>query len=397
MNDTISRKINNTEYAPGIATYGNSGDNGARGDGGNAIYYTSFNIISGEDLPSFKKAVREQKLPVKDGANINREFQNGDYFFDKFGNIFRLTNIDDLKNHPNLGTNYLRYFRLIGKIKPEKTFDNIFTTVDNSNRLSLNGMMSGIDINSAESDLSLGDDSENYPIRVISNNQESDNINMLHMTAFHNYDNMPDFKIYYDTVRNVWHFDSDVPVVVDSELTINTSKNSDINIDDYSPVIISDMPITVFYNYCRNISWAVNGTYGIQLLNFPNFPDLMLQNMRLKVITTINNKEQTYFISMKDSRWDKNMRYTSTFNSNYIKQVSLVHNIEVIIDKHLVPKKYLNQQTYSIKDPDVFKQINFDNTKLVQVNPKFTSIASKWKPTTTKFAQATQQKNNIKK
>ena len=62
MNDTISRKINNTEYAPGIATYGNSGDNGARGDGGNAIYYTSFNIISGEDLPSFKKAVREQKL-----------------------------------------------------------------------------------------------------------------------------------------------------------------------------------------------------------------------------------------------------------------------------------------------------------------------------------------------
>ena len=119
--------------------------------------------------------------------------------------------------------------------------------------------------------------------------------------------------------------------------------------------------------------------------------------MRLKVITTINNKEQTYFISMKDSRWDKNMRYTSTFNSNYIKQVSLVHNIEVIIDKHLVPKKYLNQQTYSIKDPDVFKQIDFDNTKLVQVNPKFTSIASKWKPTTTKFAQATQQKNNVKK
>ena len=360
-NIKISKKINNTEYAPGIATYGSTGENGQRGDNGNCIYYTSFNIISGEDLPSIKRAVREQLLPVRDGGQITREYQNGDYFFDKFGNVLQLYNIEDLKNHPNLGNNYLRFFHKVGKIKSSDAVNNIFSTIENSSRISLNAGFAGLDINSAES--SINDPStENYPLRIISNNLDGDNIELLHATAFHNYDKMPDFKIYYDTVLNVWHINSDIPVVIDSELAVNTEDNDSVDIDGYSPILINDTPITVFYNYCRNIRWAVNGSTGIQLFNFPKFPDNIKKNIKVKFFLQNEQSEQTIFVNAVDTRWDDTMKFTGTFASSDVKQISLIYNIEVFIDKVYVPEQYM-QNSYNIhKDKSLMDYLTIQNT-----------------------------------
>lgn len=376
-NTKISRKINNTEYAPGIATYGSTGQNGEKGDNGNCIYYTSFNVISGEDLPAFKRAVREQLLPVKDGVHIPRAYQNGDYFFDKFGNLLQLYNIEDLKNHPNLGDNYLRFFTKVGKIKSADSINNIFSTVENSARISLNAAFAGLDINSAESDI-IDPATENYPLRIVSNNLTGDNIELVHATAFHNYDKMPDFKIYYDTVLNVWHLNSDIPIIIDSEVTVNTDNNELIDIDGYSSIIINDTPITVFYNYCRNIKWAINGSNGIQLFNFPKFPEIMMNNIKVKIFLQNDVSEQTFFINANDEKWDETMKYTGNFNSTNIKQVSLIYNIEVFIDKVFVPDQYVNNSYNIARDKHVLNYISDNN--LVQVTPVKGVLTKKFTP-----------------
>lgn len=373
MNKTpiLTKKINNLDYAPGIATYGTVGRDGVIGDNGNCIYYTSFNLISGEDLPSFKDCIRNQALPVTNGANISRAYQNGDYFFDKFGNILELYNIEDLKNHPNLGNNYLRYFKLVGKISSDDAANRIFSTTEQSARISLNPLYAGLDINSAESELN-DPTTETYPLRVISNNLNGDNIELLSATAFHNYNKMPDFKIYYDTVRNVWHMNSDVPVVVDSELIINKEMNESdqvMDIDGYSPVIINDTPITVFYNYCRLIQWGKNGKTGIQLVNFPQFPEKIMKILKVKIVVqnSTTGSTEIYMIPANDKGWDETMRYSLPFDVNRIQQVSLIYNIEVYIDKFMVPTEYYDH-SYNLADRAVLEKFQRANI-LVSIKP----------------------------
>jgi hypothetical protein len=75
----------------------------------------------------------------------------------------------------------------------------------------------GVDINSADIDINNSTDT-NYPLRIISGNLSGDNIELLHGTAYYNYNKLSDIKVYYDVTNNIWHLDSEDPIVIDSEV-----------------------------------------------------------------------------------------------------------------------------------------------------------------------------------
>lgn len=319
----ISEKINNFNYAPGTATYGAEGLPGIQGNDGNCIFFTTYNIIGGEDLQAFKQCMRENRLPIRQGAVVPRKFKNGDYFFDRLGNILELTDIDQLMSFPALSNNYNTYFKFVGKIRPAATQDNIFTKTENSSRISLNSQYAGVDINNSDLDIDNSGDSTNYTLRIISGDITGDNVEVLHGTAYYNYNKMSDIKFYYDTVNNIWHIDSEIPIVIDSEVSVNDDADENISLDNYSSVITTKTPITVFYNLAKDITWSYKDGYYV-VLNNVNLPEQIKKDTRIKVVTSAGRVLIKTFQNISD-------RFS--FQTNTIQTISLIYNIEVYLDR----------------------------------------------------------------
>ena len=319
----ISEKINNFNYAPGTATYGAEGLHGVQGADGNCIFFTSYNIIGGEDLQAFKQCLRENRLPIRQGKIVPRKFKNGDYFFDRLGNILELTDIDQLMSFPALSNNYNLYFKFVGKIRPAATQDNIFTKTENSSRISLNSQFTGVDINNSDMDIDNSGEDTNYALRIISGDITGDNVEVLHGTAYYNYNKMSDIKFYYDTLNNIWHIDSEIPIVIDSEVTVNDDAVDNISLDGYSSVITTNTPITVFYNLAKNITWSYKDGYYI-VLNNVTIPDQMKKDVRIKIVTNDGKTIMKTF---------QNIGERFTFQTNTIQTVSLIYNIEVYLER----------------------------------------------------------------
>lgn len=319
----ISEKINNFNYAPGTATYGAEGLPGAQGNDGNCIFFTSYNIIGGEDLQAFKQCMRENRLPIRSGTVIPRKFKNGDYFFDRLGNILVLTDIDQLMSFPALSNNYNTYFNFVGKIRPAQTQDNIFTKTENSSRISLNSQYAGVDINNSDMDIDNSNDNTNYALRIISGDITGDNVEVLHGTAYYNYNKMSDIKFYYDTVNNIWHIDSEIPIVIDSEVSVNNDAAENISLDNYSSVITTNTPITVFYNLAKEITWSYKDGYYI-VFNNNKLPEQIKNDTRIKIVTSSGQVLIKTFQNISD-------RFS--FQTNTIQTISLIYNIEVYLNR----------------------------------------------------------------
>ena len=342
MATNINQIYNNFSYAPGIATYGGNGATGAQGEHGNCIFFTTYNIMSGEDLPELREAIQEQRLPIKNGIKFPRKYQNGDYFFDSTGTIFRLHDIDKLTRFPILADNYQVYFTLCGQIKSNNDANALFATTADTNKISLNQYYAGVDINNTDKAIP-NTDTEDYALRIFGDNiqNKSDIVEILHATPFYNFTQNADFKIYYDGINNVWHLDSDVPIVVDSEIKVNNNHNDIIDLDDYSSVIITDTPITSFYNIASKIKYNKpnfkedDGQWVFISLNLPEdkefrrfFDEQFLNKIRVK----IEYDGKTFITQIKD-KYSISLKLDNNKNSNKTILISLIYNIEVFINE----------------------------------------------------------------
>lgn len=224
---------------------------------------------------------------------------------------------------PALSNNYNTYFKFVGKIRPAATQDNIFTKTENSSRISLNSQYAGVDINNSDLDIDNSGDSTNYTLRIISGDITGDNVEVLHGTAYYNYNKMSDIKFYYDTVNNIWHIDSEIPIVIDSEVSVNDDADENISLDNYSSIITTKTPITVFYNLAKDITWSYKNGYYV-VLNNVNLPDQIKKDARIKVVTSDGRVLIKTFQNIGD-------RFS--FQTNTIQTISLIYNIEVYLDR----------------------------------------------------------------
>lgn len=352
MEITTNKKINNFAYAPGIATYGGNGAPGIQGEHGNCIFFTSYNLLSGEDLPDLRDAIKEQRLPIRNGehltnasasngvVNITRKYQNGDYFFDSTGTIFRLHDIDKLTRFPVLSDNYKVYFTLCGQIKSNNDANALFTITANSNKISLNQHYTGLDINNTSQEFP-DNNSEDYALRIYGDNvsNKSSLVEILHATPFYNFTDNADLKLYYDGLNNVWHLDSEVPIVIDSEIQINDDNKDNINLDEYSSVIISETPITKFYNLAQNISYKITTTTDVnkeeyQDLELKGTDDIIkeLSEYGDKIYIKVQYSDNTYVYAYNNNKITIHRDKKERQDTNNM-LISLIYNIEVYINK----------------------------------------------------------------
>lgn len=253
----ISQKFNNYNYAPGIATYGVDGKTGIAGNDGNNIYFTDCDLINdtqNKNLIELAELLRGNYLPVKGSTTkITRSYKNDDLFFDQNGIIYKLKNIDSL-----LGTGskdiYGKYFSIAGKITIAD-YTGYFNK--ENNRLILNSSyFSGFDIITS-SDLSSNID-QNAVVNIISNNiDENDNIELVKMQSIDNVDiEDGNLDVYYKTTDNAYYLDSNMPIVINSNVKINDNANN-IDYDNYSSVLTSNDPVTYFKHICDKLRYNV--------------------------------------------------------------------------------------------------------------------------------------------
>ena len=253
----ISQKFNNYNYAPGIATYGVDGKTGIAGNDGNNIYFTDCDLINdnqNKNLIALAELLRGNYLPVKGSTTkITRSYKNDDLFFDQNGIIYKLKNIDSL-----LGTGskdiYGKYFNIAGKITIAD-YTGYFNK--ENDRLILNSSdFSGFDIITS-SDLSSNID-QNAVVNIISNNiDENDNIELVKMQSIDNVDiEDGNLDVYYKTTDNAYYLDSNMPIVINSNVKINDNANN-IDYDNYSSVLTSNDPVTYFKHICDNLRYNI--------------------------------------------------------------------------------------------------------------------------------------------
>lgn len=332
----ISKEINNLAYAPGIATYGGTGLPGETGEAGNCIFFTSFNINAGEDLQDFKSALRDNRLPIKNGEAVARTFKNGDYFFDTSGNIYVLYDIDKFLSYPITSDNYSTYLTLVGKIKSTNDANALFSRdiANGTNRVSLNQTFYGVDINTTA--FNLNDNTNHYALRIYADNttNTSNTVEVLHATGFFNYSTQSELKIYYDADLGIWHIATEtngknIPIVIDSELTVNTQQ-TDTLLDDYSSVITTPTPITSFYNYAKDITY----TFNKNVLSFSALLPVKLQEYtQVKCVTKgANDTTAQYLVPYSQIIKKDGVLFDSAkVNANNILSISFIHNIEIYL------------------------------------------------------------------
>ncbi len=260
----VSQKFDNFNYAPGIATYGIDGKTGQSGLDGNNIYFTNCNIISDNDESDIKilaDLIRQNVLPVKGSTEkIDRKYKNNDLFFDINGIIFKLINIDALLGASEVGS-YTNYFSIAGKITVENA--KVFASgIENiNNRLIFNSSdYTGYDIIKGIAPK----DGVKYidtaaAVNIISNVvDDNDNIEMVKMQSIDDID-VEDGKlsVYYKTTENAYYLESNKPIVINSDVKLNTENNTNNEYDNFSTVLTSNDTITYFKHICDNLRYNI--------------------------------------------------------------------------------------------------------------------------------------------
>lgn len=255
----ISQKVNNYNYAPGIATYGIDGKTGETGKDGNNIYFTDFNLKDINDLQKFAVQIVQNFLPLQNSTiKISRSYKNDDLFFDKMGIIYKLKEIDNLLNNIESLTGWDAYFVIAGQISIADD-SSIFIMQDN--RLILNSSLyGGYDIITGPSynDVSNIID-KNAVVNIISNNvNENDNIEMVNIQSIDDVD-IEDGKlqVYYKTTENAFYLDSNTPIVINGDVKLNTENNTNNEYDNFSTVLTSNDTITYFKHICDKLRYNV--------------------------------------------------------------------------------------------------------------------------------------------
>lgn len=253
----LSQKFNNYNYAPGIATYGIDGKTGITGNDGNNIYFTDcdlINDINNKNLNELAELLRGNYLPVKGSTTIiARSYKNDDLFFDQNGIIYKLKDIDSLLGSGGKDV-YEKYFGIAGKISIAD-YDGYFNKEDN--RLLLNSSdFGGFDVITSPN-LTTNIDG-NAVVNIISNNiDENDNIELVKMQSIDNVDiEDGNLDVYYKTTDNAYYLESNMPIVINSNVKINDDVNN-IDYDNYSSVLTSMDPITYFKHICDNLRYNI--------------------------------------------------------------------------------------------------------------------------------------------
>lgn len=231
----ISTVRHTNTYAPGIGTYGVPGIQGIPGKNGNSVFLTTFSVK--DNLSDICSRIASSKALVKyDDYEYDRPFQNGDMILDKSGDLYIISNINQLiiDNRNGIVDTVNTYFTYQGVY--DLTF-NINANIYNETTVIAENTSHKIDEPSALLTL----------VKTPENNISA----FIDMKSIYN--GIPDinFKVYYDNITNTFHLNSSYPICIDAPVSVKY--DNIIQSSEYSPIQCTENSITSYVSLCKNI------------------------------------------------------------------------------------------------------------------------------------------------
>ena len=349
----LTQKINNNEYAPGIATYGINGQKGDQGQSGTSVFFTNYDVQLSDDFLSFVGRIQSNMLPLKNKSEkLERKYIEGDYFFDLLGNFYQLQNIDSLLSlsEDQIQQSYFHnYLVLKGRTN---TNTNEFFVKNMKGRLMMNSSCNGVDITINDRDNFSADTDTDAALRILSDNADDNGkVLFIELDTLYGDSNIAKMELYYDNNLKAFHFSSDQPILFDSPIKVSSASQTQ-DFDEYSSVITTDTPITGFYNFCNlldssliNASRKNSSVFQICINKLSESQMTYFEGIRKSLMTKIvyadsSGNLQTKLYTSKDGLFDDDKLIKDYYNSYYkidvpfigsYANLSLIYNIEVYL------------------------------------------------------------------
>lgn len=262
MSKIGSEKYSNSEYAPGIATYGIDGTDGKSGKNGTTVFVSQYST-DGVGLSNFGTAILQNlNMSLNDNNKLNRDYIEGDCFLFSNGTIWKIVDLNGLKaaaasNQLTSIEVFSKYMEQVGSIVSSAITDGFTTSIDN--RLVLDTTnYKGFIVNIAGlSSEQLKDSNITAPFVIASNDADNDDkIQFINMRSIFSGVDESELNIYYDSNNDAYHISSENPIVIDANLLVSSDNTEDF--DEYSKIITNDNPVTSFKGLCENIGYTVN-------------------------------------------------------------------------------------------------------------------------------------------
>lgn len=245
----ISQRFHNDTYAPGIATYGKDGKPGEQGQPGASMFFTDYSLP--DDFISFANMITSRKLPIKtEDTILDRMYVNGDTFVTPVGQVFQLTDINNLciSSANGIALRIHDYMKLIGK------FSETALPFDNNTKDALKkGSLTITDCLAQDTDTSS-------LLTLIKDNTQSSDLNFINMQALFGDSPDVDFSIKYDNGYNAFVLSSQYPIILDANVYVNNNNDGYNQISEYSPIYTADNPVTEFVGTCRTLQYKTDAS-----------------------------------------------------------------------------------------------------------------------------------------
>lgn len=262
MSKIGSEKYSNSEYAPGIATYGIDGTDGKSGKNGTTVFVSQYSTDPA-GLSNFGTAILQNlNMSLNDNNKLNRDYIEGDCFLFSNATIWKIVDLNGLKaaaasNQLTSIEVFSKYMEQVGTVVASTISDGFTTSVDN--RLVLDTTnYKGFIVNIAGlSSEQLSRENITAPFVIASNDTDNDDkIQFINMRSIFSGVDESELSIYYDSNNDAYHISSEKPIVIDANLLVSSDNTEDF--DEYSKIITNDNPVTSFKGLCENISYTVN-------------------------------------------------------------------------------------------------------------------------------------------
>ena len=228
MSKIGSEKYSNSEYAPGIATYGIDGTDGKSGKNGTTVFVSQYSTDE-VGLSNFGTAILQNlNMSLNDNNKLNRDYIEGDCFLFSNGTIWKIVDLNGLKaaaasNQLTSIEVFSKYMEQVGSIVSSAITDGFTTPIDN--RLVLDTTnYKGFIVNIAGlSSDQLKDSNMTAPFVIASNDADNDDkIQFINMRSIFSGVDESELNIYYDSKNDAYHIRSEKPIVIDANLLVSS-------------------------------------------------------------------------------------------------------------------------------------------------------------------------------
>ena len=356
----VSQRFHNNTYAPGIATYGVDGKPGDIGLPGTSMFFTDFELVisnnqNTQDYKQFIQKITSRMLPLKNKEIVlNRKYVNGDLFVTRNGDIYMLTNINELSTKLSNGSEDVdisSYFEHIGSFDKEDT-DSLFNNQSTDIR-----KKKLVLTDSAESQ---NPDNFDALLTLQKVNTGNGTVDFMNLNALYGSNGNMNLKISYDNTLKAFKLESKYPIVIDSNVYVKS--DTDIKqTTKYAPVLTNNNSITNFYGICSDLKYDINSSiytynklnsstlyygcvYAITIKDTSSYLNTLIENDK-DLLVHIQNKdtqdfqnyrtdELTYYFKQDYDIVQKNEMINKVLYQELNNlQLSLIYNIEIYLKK----------------------------------------------------------------